>query len=146
MIETRLLTVAACALLIACGSATSPSRRDISGQWSGTTSQGSPISFTVSADEKVTTITVGHSFNGCSGTQTFPNLSVNTAPEVICVPGPCAPSVQSYRSFSYSNGRIEGPMTTINGLFLLDRVDGQVKFWEFPSCGSTQATWSATRR
>ena len=146
MFDARVLALGLCVPLIACDSPSSPSRRDISGQWSGTTSQGTAISFTVSADEKVTSITVGHSFSGCSGTQTFSNLSVNTAPEVICVPGPCAPSVQSYRSFNYSNGTITGPMTTINGLFLLDRVDGQVKFWEFAGCGTTQATWSATRR
>jgi hypothetical protein len=36
------------------------------GQWSGTTFQGARITFTVAA-QKVTAITVGYNFNGCSG-------------------------------------------------------------------------------
>lgn len=94
MIHTgpRLLAVAMCALVIACDNDTSPSGPVIAGQWIGTTSQGTPIGFAVSPDEKVTTITVGHNFNGCSG-----------------------------------------------------RAEGQVEFRGF-ECGTTLATWSATRR
>ncbi len=66
-----------------------PSASSLSaGQWSGTTVQGASISFSVSSDEALTTIAVGYTFNGCSGTQTFADLNVPTAPNVTCIPGP----------------------------------------------------------
>ena len=100
----------------ACGGPASPSATNQSlaiGEWSGTTSQGMPIAFSVSQDEKVTAITVGYRFNSCSGTQTFSNLNLPTAPDVTCVPGPCPASVSSYRAFSFADGsRVIGePMT-----------------------------------
>ena len=88
------LAVLASTVWGACGGPASPSATNQSlttGQWSGTTSQGMPIAFSVSQDEKVTTITVGYRFNSCSGTQTFSNLNLPTQPDVICVPGPCSP-------------------------------------------------------
>jgi hypothetical protein len=48
------------------------------GEWAGTTSQGMPISFSVSPNETVTAITVGYDFNGCSGSHTFTDLNVPT--------------------------------------------------------------------
>src|SRR5215204_825321 len=72
----RVLLMACCALASGCGGPTDPSPSTLEGQWSGTTSQGTPISFTVSSDQKVTAITVGYTFNGCAGTQTFANLSL----------------------------------------------------------------------
>src|SRR5688572_11814170 len=101
------VVASSCALVLlsACGgSPSSPSSLSLSvGQWTGTTEQGTPITFTVSADEILTTITVGYRFNGCSGTQTFSNLTVATAPDLICIPGPCSGTVSSYRSFAYSS-------------------------------------------
>src|SRR5436190_23625341 len=91
-----LLLIAQAVLATACGS-TKPSSTTLEGQWSGTTSQGTPVGFTVSADQRVTAITVGYRFGGCAGTQTFDNLSLETAPNVICVPAPCPPSLTSYR-------------------------------------------------
>jgi len=129
---------------------TSPSASSLSvGQWSGTTTQGMPIAFTVSSDEAVTTITVGYSFNSCSGTQTFSNLSVPTAPDVNCIPGPCSGPISSYRAFGYENGSVgSGPSTTVNGLFLPGgRAQGQVSFRDYPVCGTaTSVPWTATRR
>jgi hypothetical protein len=85
-----LLLIAQSMLVAACGS-TKPTSTTLEGQWSGTTSQGTPIGFTVSADQKVTAITIGHRFGGCAGTQTFDNLNLETAPNVICVPGAMRP-------------------------------------------------------
>ena len=119
------------------------------GRWVGTTAQGSSITFTVSSDEILTTIALGYTFNGCSGTQTFSNLSVRTAPEVICIPGPCSGTITSYRSFSFSDGSSgSGPVTAVNGLFLVGgQAQGQVAFQDFPGCGTaTSVAWSATRR
>ena len=145
VIATMALTLLVCA----CGdSPTGPSTRAQAGEWVGTTTQGSPIRFTVSDDEKVTAITVGYSFNGCSGSHTFSNLSLNTAPDVICIPGPCPGTITSYRHFSYSNGSLDGPFTSLNGLFLTpSRAEGRASFRNYPGCDSAlDVTWSATRR
>jgi hypothetical protein len=130
----------------ACG-ATAPSPAALEGQWSGTTSQGAPIAFTVSAAQKVTTITVGYSFNGCSGVQTFSNLNLETAPMVTCIPGPCPDAISSYRAFNYSAGSINGPLTTINGLFpVMTRAEGAVGFRDYPACGTAVGIgWTATK-
>src|SRR6267142_4658669 len=82
------------------------------GQWSGTTSQGRPITFAVSSDQKVTAITVGYNFNGCSGSKTFSNLALdNGTPPNSFVPsaGP---------GFGYGSGPPDGPnYTQVYGAF-----------------------------
>lgn len=141
--------VACCALVGACGSSTEPSAPDYAGQWSGTTAQGRPIAFTISADELVTTISVGHEFNGCAGAETFSNLSLPIAPNVQCIPGPCPGPVTAYRAFAYSTGNPrEGPATNLNALFTTPgRAEGRVNFVAFPGCGSSLGvSWSATKR
>jgi hypothetical protein len=140
-------------LVSACGSGngtTSPSASSLSvGQWSGTTAQGASIAFTVSSDEALTTIAVGYTFNGCSGTQTFADLNVPTAPNVTCIPGPCSGTISTYRSFAYSSGsRGTGPSTAVNGLFLPGgRAQGLVSFQDYLGCGTAAGVeWTATRR
>ena len=129
---------------------TTPSASSSSaGQWSGTTSQGAAMAFTVSESEMVTSITIGHDFNSCSGSVTFSNLNLPTAPNVTCIPGPCSGTVSSSRAFGYSSsGPIGGPRTSVNGLFLPgNRADGQANFVNYPGCGTaTGVTWSAARR
>jgi hypothetical protein len=143
-------TCCAVMLLSACGSPSSPSPSSLSvGQWAGTTAHGTPITFTVSSDEILTTIAVGYSFNGCSGMQTFSNLNVATVPDIICIPGPCSGTTASYRSFAYVSGAIgAGPVTSINGLFLPgNQAEGLVSFRDVPGCGTAGGVpWSATRR
>lgn len=149
---SSLVIMASCTLGSACSGPTSPSTAVPSlatGQWSGTTSQGMPIVFSVSSDEKVTTITIGYSFNGCSGSQTFSGLDVRTAPDVTCIPGPCSGPISSYRAFSYSSsGPIDGPRTSVNGLFVsANRAEGQVGFFNYPGCGTASGVgWTATTR
>ena len=106
------------------------------------------MTFTVSSDQKVTAIAVGYSFNGCSGTQTFSNLNLDTAPMVTCIPGPCPDSVSSYRAFGYSARSPDGPSTSVNGLFpSTTRAEGQVTFRDYPGCGTAVGVgWAATRR
>jgi hypothetical protein len=148
----RVLAIVVCAAMSACGSSgsgpTGPSATSYTGQWIGTTAHGTPITFTVSPDEKVTDITLGYSFNGCSGSHTFSNLNLETAPSVTCIPGPCPPVVSSYRSFNYSTGPIDGPSTIVIGLFpSVTRAEGLVGFRNYPGCGSaTGIAWIATRR
>jgi hypothetical protein len=143
--------IAFCALASACGSPSSPSDGQVSyaGQWSGTTAQGRPVTFTISPEQNVTTLTVGHEFNGCSGSQTFSSISVSIVPQVQCIPAPCSSQLQSYRAFYYSVGTsLEEPGTSLNALFVsADRAEGLVHFRAFPGCGSALSVpWSATKR
>ena len=137
-------------LASACGGPSSPASSSLSeGRWSGTTTQGAPIAFTVSPDEVLTDLAVGYSFNGCSGTQSFANLNVSTKPDVTCIPGPCPSTVSSQRQFAYSSGRVATePSTTVIGLFLPgNQARGQASFQDYPSCGTaTGVEWTATRR
>lgn len=148
-----LLTVSAilaCAGLVACGSGgpASPSGSTLAGQWSGTTAHGMPIAFTVSSGEKVTAISLGYSFNGCSGSHAFSDLNLDTVPNVTCIPGPCSPILSSFRSFNYSAGSAGGSFTTINGIFpSANRAEGAIAFRDYPQCGSMVGVgWTATRR
>ncbi len=154
----RLAWVAALLMASACSSGpTTPSTPSTlsttsslsAGQWTGTTAQGVVITFTVSSSEILTTLGLGYTFNGCSGTQTFSNLNVPTAPDVMCIPGPCSVTISSYRAFAFSNGSPgAGPVTAANGLFLLGgQAQGQVTFQDYPGCGTASGVaWTATRQ
>jgi len=117
-----------------------PPRYD--GEWSGTTSQGRPISFTVSADQKVTAITVGYSFNSCSGTKTFPGLSL----DIGNPPNPGSPS--GGPGFGYGSGPPDAPnYTQVYGTFASSTaVSGSVVFGDYTNCGNAIGIWSATRK
>src|SRR5688572_398329 len=71
------------ALATACGSsglpaAPSPSLtpEGYAGRWSGTTSMGTAIDFTVAANGSVTAIAVGYNGDGCSGMNTYAEVDV----------------------------------------------------------------------
>jgi hypothetical protein len=139
---SRLFAIAVCALTSACGGgATTPSPRPgYDGEWNGTTSQNRPITFTVSSDQKVTAITVGYSFNGCSGTNTFSNLNL----AIGNPPNPASPGP----GFGFGSGPPDGPnYTQVLGTFSSNtEATGTVIFGAYSSCGNTGALWSATRR
>ena len=146
---TRLRLTAVCLLAAACGNPTGPSEASYAGQWTGSTGQGRPISFTISSDQAVTSITISHAFNGCAGSQTFESLAISIVPRVECIPGPCAPAIQSYRAFGYSAGnRVEGPSTDLNAVFMSTMsAQGTVNFRSYAGCGDAIGVpWSALRR
>jgi hypothetical protein len=137
------------ALLPGIPSAFLPPTTSSVGEWSGTTSQGMPISFTVSPAELLTTMSVGYDFNGCVGSHTFSDLLVRTAPDLTCIPGPCTGVAASYRAFGYVNGTPgAGPVTQINGVFLPgDEAKGQVVFRDYAGCGTAPVVeWVAIRK
>jgi hypothetical protein len=140
--------IGCCGVALACGSSTGPRSASLAGGWFGRTSQGAPIAFNVSADDEVTSISIGYDFNGCRGSQEFTGLSLATAPNVTCIPGPCSGAVASYRAFGYSSGGRDEPGTVINGLFLpTGGAEGTVGFRDFPGCGTAMGVpWSAVRR
>ena len=148
----RFAMVVSCAVISACGSGgtnpATPSGTSYEGQWSGTTAQGEPIALTISSDQKVTAITVGYRFNGCAGMQAFSNLSIDTVPNVTCIPGPCSPLLSSFRAFGYSAGSSDAGVTIINGRFpSASQAEGVAGFTNYPGCGTVLGVgWTATRR
>lgn len=124
----------------ACGGTPSPSPTSpYRGEWSGMTSHGAAISFSVSADQKVTAISVGYSFNGCSGTKTFPGLSLPIAPN------PIQPGLPA---FEFNSGPREQPnYTGVTGTFAAtDTAAGLMAFGNYDGCNNGLASWSAAKR
>ena len=78
-----------------------PGALNYAGEWSGTTSQGRPISFTISPTARVTAIRVAYDFSGCSGVKTFTALDValRTAPA-----GLLPPELEQYAGFNVRDG------------------------------------------
>jgi hypothetical protein len=145
----------ACLAAAGCGGSSSPitptTPRGFSGQWSGVTQQGQPITFTVSADEKLTSIAVGYSFNGCAGTETYSNLALEIKPQIECIPAPCPADISSYRSIAHDTGDpFQGPSTSIRGFFTESQGfftgQGVTFFRNYPGCGTAQTGWNVTRR
>src|SRR5688572_4884172 len=141
----RVLVPMLCVIATACDSSvTAPSSgaapNGYAGQWSGTTTQGRPFSFTVSADQKVTDINIGYSFSGCSGLKTFSELSL----AIATPPNPTSPGP----GFGYGSETRDGTnYTQVAGWFTSDRTAmGTAGFIEFPGCGSGGGNWSATKQ
>ncbi len=144
--------VAVCAVLVcliitpACsgpGTPTSPPgvMATYQGEWSGMTSQGMRISFTV-ADQKVTSINVGYNFNGCTGTNAFPNLNL-----VIGYP-PNPTSPYPGPGFGFGSGAPDGPnYTQVYGTFSSSTAaSGSLVFGDYAGCGNSLGIWSASRK
>jgi hypothetical protein len=134
-----------CAIACACSgdSPTAPSTSGYNGDWSGTTSQGRPVAFTVSSD-RITAITVGYGFGGCSGSKTFGNLNL----EIFDVSGPggqTSPNLS--KGFAHGSGAPDGSSVQIQGFFRSNTTaDGLVLFAEYPGCGDGVGFWTATKR
>jgi len=160
----RLLSAVGVAIAVACGGgSTGPTcDPDLAGEWSGSTSQGAEIRFTVSPDQKVTTITIGHDFDGCSGQQTFSNLALDIARDTggstWIGPSPFGPPPKclQYRSFDLEVYRHGWPVIAIHGYFKNDGVTawGRVLFYSgnenspnYLGCDFTwgQEDWGASR-
>lgn len=145
----RFTTVVCFALLSACGGSestpTTPSPGETlryDGQWSGTTSQGRPITFTVASDQKVTAITVGYGFSGCSGVNTFSGLSLDIGYPPVQTPMTPGPG------FGYGSGSPEAAnYTQVSGYFTSSTMaNGTVVFGGYPGCGNALGIWTATKR
>jgi hypothetical protein len=110
---------------------TSASSASYDGQWTGTTSQGTEITFAVSA-KKVTAVTVAYNFNGCSGVKTLSNVDISLADD------PTGSSVAVY-----SSGPTGGPdQTLFDFRFTRSGATGSVTFFGYSGCGNGRATWT----
>jgi hypothetical protein len=147
------LSIALCAFTNACGDTgpTPPSSAapgSLVGQWSGTTSQGRPVTFVVSADQKVTAITVGYSFNGCSGVNTFSSLALDIATTGQTPFPPRGETMPGRPAFFYASGTPDGPNhLQLYGSFPSSTTAGGYAFFgEYQGCGTAVGIWNASRR
>lgn len=137
MLASTLLVVTA-----ACDNGTVEPTPTIAGQWSGTTSQGTPFTFTVSGDSKVTALNFGYNFNGCAGSLTY-------TPDSLLQTIPTAP-VPVY-SGNYESGPVGSPNRVLVTFLVTSTTDahGMVVFVDFAGCGTgppATAPWTATKR
>ena len=139
-----------CVALSGCGgdssspSAASPAMNGFNGQWTGTTSQGQPISFTVASD-RVTTISVGYNYSGCSGTATATNLNL----EIVDLrTTPFVPPPDPYIFQTLVGPYSESDNTQITAFFNSPTArsgHGNILFVR-RGCGETIALWTVTKR
>lgn len=139
-----LVAMAACAIL-ACGHSMSPSplpsATGYTGEWSGTTRQNQAIEFSVSADQQVTSVTVGWNFSGCSemGTSSAKSFPITT-------PQPPGPPPWDNPGFVYGGVTPDGSVWLVTGAFTSTQsATGTVEVVRVPGCGNTIANWDATR-
>jgi hypothetical protein len=94
----------------------------------------------VSVDQKVTAITVGYSFNGCSGLNTFSNLNL----DIGNTPNP---ATTLGAGFGFGSGPPDAAnYTQVYGSFSSNSVaTGTVIFGAYSACGNAVGIWTATR-
>jgi hypothetical protein len=123
-----------------------PGGLDYAGEWSGTTSQGRPISFTISSKARVTAISVAFDFSGCSGVKTFTGLDVaiRTAPA-----GLLPPELEQYAGFNFRDGAQGAANATqvVGALKSETTATGAAGFENYAGCTNTfeGVTWNATK-
>ena len=145
------LTVALCVAASSCTSSSGPSNPSplvYDGEWNGTTSHGRSMTVIVSPDQKVTSITVEYTFNGCSGSKTFSNLSLTIARSQPPPGNPQAPGPFDNPGFGFGSGAPDGPdFTQVYGAFTSSQTaTGSVVFGGYSGCGNGGAIWTATKR
>ena len=123
------------------GSPTSPSQPlpGYVGQWSGSTSQGRPITISISADQRITAMSLGYDFSGCSGSIRFENLDI-------------AIGRDSAGNGGFGHGRLTpeagaAAITQVQGMFTSStNANGFAVFQEYTGCRDSFALWTATKR
>jgi hypothetical protein len=127
------------AILIWCACAPSPrpTPLNFSGNWAGTTSQLKAISFTVSPDLSITGVSVDYAFSNCAGSITTaanaPLLNTSATADAVVTYAPNGPTGPGRAIFHF----LFPSITSANGT---------VEFIDVPSCGSSNATWTAMMR
>lgn len=129
-VSTLILIAISCVLLSGCGAASPTSPGPVAvghaGEWSGTTFQGRPISFTVSPEQQVTTISLGYQIDTCSGVDTFSGL--NAVPFAASVP-----------AFQFTAVLPDKRQIAIQGYLMPDgSVSGILLVYGPPSCGPSE--------
>jgi hypothetical protein len=136
---TRRLVIAASIAIsaqVACDSPTAPTPvpAGYAGEWTGTTQHGTPIRFSVSAADEVTSFTVTYNFSvTCSGTLTYTDLAVPIRKQEP--PGPPPFDQPGFAFGRMSDDRVSA--TAINGVFSAERrsASGQFALVGYSGCG-----------
>src|SRR5215208_6293490 len=126
------LALMACLIVTACdgNESTAPSSSNgFAGRWSGTVvviplvapgaglpiPQSRPLSFTISAEQRVTAISIGYDFSGRSGVKAFSGLSIAIGASPV-------PSLRQ-QGWGYSSASPEGKVRTeVYAAFTSDRT------------------------
>ena len=112
-------------------------RAGYTGEWNGATLTGERIAFTVSAEQKVTALSIDYRFGGCSGSRTFSGLSL----EIGTASG-TSPFFQHRIADTGSRNFI-----AVDGFFDSSQVArGLLGFSDFMDCGDSLSLWNASRR
>lgn len=108
----------------------------VSGDWTGRTSEGRAIAFTVSRNQRIVAVTLEYAHGGCSGTVIIPA----NVPLFYTADQAAATVVSS------SNGQPGPGPIAVRFLFLSTRnASGTATFPNDPACRGTSATWTAAR-
>jgi hypothetical protein len=118
----------------------------VAGAWSGTTSQGKPVSFTVEGN-RITSIVVGYHVGSCGIQEDQSRVTYGTAGDAptigdngsffAMVPGPGG------SGFVSVNGRFADPRTASGTVQVTAFTFGEAN--TFPCFASAEATWNANR-
>jgi hypothetical protein len=126
----------------ACHNAVEPTPVGYAGEWTGTTTQGTPVRFSVSGNA-VTSISITYNFSPtCTGTLSYTSLAAEIHP--LDPPGP-PPFDQPGFGYSTTDG-MQG--TLIAGHFSADRrsASGQFTLVRYGACETVVGSWTANRR
>lgn len=128
------------AILIWCACAPPPPPRlappkKFSGQWTGRTSQGGAIAFTVTAN-RITALRFDYACAGGSGDLTLP-----AGVPLLSTPG------TTFATVAFSSNGPPGPTRIIVRFSFPSarNANGTVEFTNDGACGNSRATWTATR-
>ena len=118
-----------------------PARVSYAGEWSGTTTQGDAIAFTVSDEQKVIALTINYRFDDCAGTRSISPLSLDIGyfpdPTRVGKPG-----------FGYAEGDIQKEIIfSVYGEFRSpDTAHGVNSFLNYMGCRFGVEGWDARKR
>ena len=136
--EWRLVT--GLAILIWCACAPPPPPRitpgSFSGNWTGRTSQGRAISFTVSARQRITALRIDYGCGGGTG-----HLSIPADVPLLSTSAGKAATV------TFSDDGLSGPYRIVVRFLFgsLSVASGTFEFTNEMMCGTSDLTWTAAR-
>jgi hypothetical protein len=113
------------------------------GEWTGTTAEGTPVRFSVSAGDLVTAVSLTYRFPGsCAG-----SIEVNGLAVPIHKLDPPGPPPFDQPGFAFGKNNVTSGWA-INGHFSPDRrsASGQFLLVRYGTCGTVTSTWNARRR
>ena len=131
----------ACAVAVACDvTSPSPPQWNLAGEWIGSVgSRGNtPMRFTVSPDQRITSITIEAALDRCTVTADLINLQ-------LAIETHYPESRSELAGFRYRSGPPD--LLEISGEFRTKSdANGSVSFFNYHGCGSGGGNWRAIRR